>query len=176
MIRHILALVALVITVGTVWKLVSTDIEVDSLGKVDEIFRKSDLLVEMGKKSAGAMGGASAPLTQIDTSAGLVEDKKDEADDKLKALREKAGNVGAFAVSNLYKSKCASCHGVNGEGGIGSKIIGLAYDNVSQSLKDFKDGTKKNYVMYGLLQNLNDEELDVLAKEIAEFAEKAKAQ
>ncbi len=176
MIKHILALMALVITVGTVWKLVSTDVEVDSLGKVNEIFRKSDLLVEMGKKSAAAMGGSSAPLTQIDTSVGLVEDKKDEADDKLKALREKAGNVGAFEVSNLYKSKCSSCHGVNGAGGIGSKIIGLSYDNVTKSLKDFKDGTKKNYVMYGLLQNLNDEELDALAKEIAEFAEKAKAQ
>jgi len=176
MIRHILALLALVLTLGTVWNLISIDKEIDALGKVDEIFRKSDLLVEMGKKSANAMGASSAPLTQIDTSVALVEDKKDGADDKLKALREKAGNIGAFEVSNLYKSKCSSCHGVNGQGGIGSKIIGLTYDKISQSLKDFKDGTRKNYVMYGLLQNLSDEQLDTLAKEIAEFADKAKAQ
>ncbi|HIP60793.1 MAG TPA: hypothetical protein EYH01_10245 [Campylobacterales bacterium] len=181
MIKHILALLVLVITAGTFWNLVSTDKEIDALGKVDEIFRKSDLLVEMGKKSAssGTMSGTSGPLTMIDSSSALVEDEKDkkaEVDDKLKALREKAGNVGAFEVSILYKSKCASCHGVNGEGGIGSKITGLTYDSVSQSLKDFKDGTKKNYVMYGLLQNLNDEELETLSKEIAEFAQKAKAQ
>jgi cytochrome c553 len=42
-------------------------------------------------------------------------------------------------------------------------------------LKDFKSGAKKNYVMYGLLQNLKDEELDSLAKEISEFASKAEA-
>ena len=176
--RHILALLALVITLGTVWHLISVDKDIDALGKVEEIFRKSDLLVELGKKSAssGAMSGGSAPLTSIDSSSALVEDdKKSEVDDKLKALREKAGNVGAFKVSQLYKSKCASCHGVNGEGGIGPKVIGQSYEKVSTELMAFKKGDKKNYVMYGLLQNLSDEDLDILAKEIAEFADRAKA-
>lgn len=180
MIRHILALLALVVTLGTVWNLISTDKEIDALGKVDEIFRKSDLLVELGKKSAsaGAMSGGSAPLTQIDSSSALVEDEKNkqsEVDDKLKALREKAGNVGGFEVSLLYKSKCASCHGVNGEGGIGPKVIGQSYEKVSTELTAFKKGDKKNYVMYGLLQNLSDEDLDILAKEISEFAARAEA-
>ena len=176
MIRHILALLALVVTLGTVWHLVSVDKDIDALGNVDEIFRKSDLLVELGKKSASAGALSSGPLTPIDSSSALVEDeKKDEADDKLKALREKAGNIGAFKVSLLYKSKCASCHGVNGEGGIGTKIIGQSYEKVSKKLVAFKTGEKKNYVMYGLLQNLSDEELDTLAKEIAEFADKAEA-
>ncbi len=176
--RHILALLALVITLGTVWHLISVDKDIDALGKVEEIFRKSDLLVELGKKSAssGAMSGGSAPLTSIDSSSALVEDdKKSEVDDKLKALREKAGNVGAFKVSQLYKSKCASCHGVNGEGGIGPKVIGQSYEKVSTELMAFKKGDKKNYVMYGLLQNLSDEDLDILAKEIAEFEQRAKA-
>ena len=176
MIKHILALLALVVTLGTVWQLISIDKEIDALGKVEEIFRKSDMLVEMGKKSAssGTMA-TSATLTAIDSSSALVEDKKSEVDDKLKALREKAGNVGAFKVSQLYKSKCASCHGVNGEGGIGPKVIGLDYEQLTKSLTEFKDGTKKNYVMYGLLQNLSNEELDTLAKEIAEFEDRAKA-
>lgn len=177
MMRHILALGALVITLGTVWNLISIDKEIDALGKVEEIFRKSDLLVEMGKKSASSGAMSSAPLTQIDSTSALVEDEKkqSEVDDKLKALRDKAGNVGAFKVSQLYKSKCASCHGVNGEGGIGPKVIGQNYEKLSTDLTEFKTGDKKNYVMYGLLQNLSDEDLDTLAKEVAEFAKRAEA-
>ncbi len=174
MIRHILALLALVVTLGTMWYLVGIDKDIDAMGKVNEIFRKSNLLVELGKKSANAGALTSAPLTPIDSSSALIEDKKDnKADDKLKALREKAGNVGGFEVSLLYKSKCSSCHGVNGEGGIGPKIIGHDYTKVSTMLTAFKSGEKKNYVMYGLLQNLSDEELDTLAKEISEFATRA---
>jgi cytochrome c553 len=176
MIRHILAILGLVVTLGTFWYLYKVDVEVDSMGKVKEIFRKSDLLVELGKKSANAgtlETGGSAPLVAMDEAP--KESKDNQADDKLKALREKAGNVGGFKVSQLYKSKCASCHGYNGEGGIGPKLIGHSYEKVSTMLKDFKSGAKKNYVMYGLLQNLKDEELDSLAKEISEFASKAEA-
>jgi cytochrome c553 len=178
MIRHILALAALLVTLGTIWHLMRIDKEIDALGKVEEIFKKSDMLVELGKKSAssGTLSGASAPLTPIDSSTALAEDKKkDESEDKLKALKEKAGNVGGFKVSQLYKSKCASCHGYNGEGGIGPKLIGHDYKRVSTMLIDFKSGAKKNYVMYGLLQNLSDENLDTLAKEISEFEAKAAA-
>lgn len=178
MIRHILALLGLVVTLGTVWHLIGVDKEVDSLGKVKEIYRKSDLLVELGKKSAnaGALSGSSAPLAPIDSASALVEDeKRDEADDKLKALREKAGNVGGFEVSLLYKSKCASCHGFNGEGGVGPKLIGHTSQKVLIMLTDFKSGDKKNYVMYGLLQNLSDEDLKTLSDEIGAFAHKAEA-
>ena len=177
MIRHILALLALVVTLGTVWHLVSVDKDIDALGNVDEIFRKSDLLVELGKKSAsaGALSGGSAPLAPIDSSSALVEDKKkNEVDDKLKALREKAGHIG-FDVSHLYKSKCSSCHGYNGEGGVGPKLIGHTQEKVLTMLTDFKSGAKKNYVMYGLLQNLSDEDIKILSDEIGEFAQKAKA-
>ena len=177
MIRHILALLGLVVTLGSVWHLISVDKEVDSMGKVKEIFRKSDLLVELGKKSAnaGALTGTSAPLAPIDSSSALVEDeKKDEVNDKLKALREKAGHIG-FDVSLLYKSKCSSCHGYNGEGGVGPKLIGHTEEKVLTMLTDFKSGAKKNYVMYGLLQNLSDEDIKSLSDEIGKFAQKAEA-
>jgi mono/diheme cytochrome c family protein len=179
MIRHILAALGLVVTLGTFWHLISIDKEIDALGKVDEIFRKSELLVELGKKSANSgqlTQGGSAPLAPIDSSSGLVEDnKKSETEDKLKALKEKAGNIGGFKVSILYKSKCSSCHGYNGEGGVGPKLIGHTEEKVLTMLTDFKSGSKKNYVMYGLLQNLSDEDLKTLAKEIGEFAQKAEA-
>ena len=179
MIKNILAGLGLLATIGTFVYLIQVDKEIDAMGKVDEIFRKSDLLVEMGKKSAssGTISGGSAPLVSMDSAAAATPEKdtKKEEEDKLKALKEKAGNVGGFKVSALYKTKCASCHGVNGEGGIGPKVIGLSYDNVSKSLVDFKSGDKKNYVMYGLLQNLSDEDMGALAKEISEFADRAKA-
>ena len=177
MIKNILAGLGLVVTLATFTYLYQVDKEIDAMGKVDEIFRKSDLLVEMGKKSAssGAMSGSAAPLAPIESAATAPKDTQKEGEDKLKALRDKAGNIGGFKVSTLYRTKCASCHGVNGEGGIGPKVIGQSYENISQSLVDFKSGAKTNYVMYGLLQNLNDEDLDTLAKEISEFAERAKA-
>ena len=178
MIKNILAGLGLIVTIGTFIYLYQVDKEIDAMGNVKEIFRKSDLLVEMGKKtaSAGAVSGGSAPLVSMDSTAAVTKkDTKKEGEDKLKALRDKAGNIGGFKVSTQYKTKCASCHGVNGEGGIGPKLIGLSYEKVSTSLTDFKSGAKKNYVMYGLLQNLSDEDLDALAKEISEFADRAKA-
>ncbi len=42
--------------------------------------------------------------------------ENDIEQEKLKALRDKAGNSASFAVSNDYRSKCASCHGVDGSG------------------------------------------------------------
>ena len=178
MIKNILAGLGLIVTIGTFVYLIQVDKEIDAMGNVEEIFRKSDLLVEMGKKSAssGAKSGGSAPLASMDSATATTKkDTKKEGEDKLKALRDKAGNIGGFKVRAQYKTKWASCHGVNGEGGIGPKVIGLSYDNVSKSLVDFKSGTKKNYVMYGLLQNLSDEDLDALAKEISEFSDRAKA-
>ncbi len=162
MIRHIFALLAFVITLGTFWFLFEVDKEVDAIGNVNEIFRKSDLLVELGKKSSS---------TGVMSEIAPVQEKEDD-EDKLKALKDKAGNVGKFKVSSLYKIKCASCHGINGEGSIGPKIIGLSYEKISKSLDDFKSGEKKNYVMYGLLQNISEAELIALAKEISEFSSK----
>lgn len=178
MIKNILAGLGLIATIGTFVYLVQVDKEIDAMGNVEEIFRKSDMLVEMGKKtaSAGAVSGGSAPLVSMDSAAAATKkDTQKEGEDKLKALRDKAGNIGGFKVSVQYKTKCASCHGVNGEGGIGPEVIGLEYEKVSTALTDFKSGAKKNYVMYGLLQNLSDEDMDALAKEISEFADRAKA-
>ena len=178
MIKNILAGLGLLATIGTFVYLIQVDKEIDAMGNMEEIFRKSDLLVEMGKKTAssGAMSGGSAPLVSMDSAvAAPAKDTKKEGEDKLKALREKAGNVGGFKVSALYKTKCASCHGVNGEGGIGPEVIGQKYEKVSKALIDFKSGAKKNYVMYGLLQNMSDEDLDTLSREISEFADRAKA-
>ena len=111
------------------------------------------------------------------------EDKSDreKEDDALSALRDKAGNVGAFQVSQAYKSKCASCHGVNGSGEqngkklMGPKLFGQDTEKLYTDLIDFKAGRKENMIMKGLLMNLSKEDLRVFADEIGEFPARAKA-
>jgi cytochrome c553 len=114
-------------------------------------------------------------------AATKIEEKSDRAkeDDKLNALREKAGNAGAFEVSQAYKSKCSSCHGVNGSGMqngkklMGPKLFGQSADKLYKDLTDFKAGRKENMIMKGLLIKLSEDDLRVLADEIGEFPARA---
>ena len=113
-----------------------------------------------------------------------IEEKDDRAKemDKLQALRDKAGNAGAFEVSQAYKSKCSSCHGVNGSGEqngkklMGPKLFGQSADEIFTKLVDFKAGRKENMIMKGLLIKLSKEDLRVLGDEIGEFPARAAAQ
>lgn len=113
----------------------------------------------------------------------VVEEKDDRQKemDKLSALRDKAGNVGGFKVSRAYKSKCASCHGVNGSGFqngkpmMGPKLFGQSSEKIYKDLVEFKAGRKENVVMKGLLISLSEEDLKVFADEIGEFPARAEA-
>ncbi len=115
------------------------------------------------------------------TAKTAEKDDRKKEQDKLRALREKAGNVGAFKVSQAYKSKCASCHGVNGSGEqngkplMGPKIFGQSAEVLYQKLIDFKAGRKENVVMKGLLMGLSQEDLKTFAEEIGEFPARAAA-
>ncbi len=104
-----------------------------------------------------------------------AEDDRKIEQDKLKALRDKAGNVGKFKVSDDFKQKCASCHGMNGEGIIGPKLIGQSSDVIYKKLMDYKSGRKENLVMKGLLLSLDKDKLKELSIEIGEFEQRAKA-
>jgi cytochrome c553 len=118
------------------------------------------------------------------TATAKVEEKDDRKKemDKLSALRDKAGNAGAFKVSNEYKSKCSSCHGVNGSGEqngkalMGPKLFGQSADIIYKDLIDFKSGRKENMIMKGLLMHLEEEDLRRFADEIGEFPARAEAQ
>ena len=120
-------------------------------------------------------------MTAAKTVAIEEKDDRKKEDDKLNALRDKAGSAGAFQVSNEYKSKCASCHGVNGSGVqngkpmMGPKIFGQSAEKLYKDLVEFKSGRKENVVMKGLLIPLNDEDLKRLADEIGEFPARAAA-
>ncbi len=112
-----------------------------------------------------------------------IEEKDDrqKENDKLNALRDKAGNIGTFKVSQQYKSKCASCHGANGSGFqngrkmMGPPLFGQTSEEIYTSLVEFKSGRKENVIMKGLLINTDESELRVFADEIGEFTARAEA-
>ena len=166
MIRHIIAAIAGALTIAAILYMAKLDSEVHKLQMIHEIIEKSKMEVELPQKAA------TPQPTQQQVSA---KKEESEAEKKLKVLKEKAGRMSAFEVSPEYRRNCASCHGINGGGSIGPKLIGKSEEYIYQALVDFKTGKRKNYVMYGLLQNMDDEELKKLAQEIAGFAEKLKA-
>jgi len=168
MIRHIIAVLATLLALGAYWFMAQQDQKAERFAKIREIIEKTKMEVPVAKKPA------PKPVAES-SGSGTAQKQEDEAAKKLKALRERAGNLSAFKVSPLYKQKCSSCHGVNGEGIIGPKLMGLSAEKVYQDLQDFKSGKRKNYVMYGLLSKMDDKQLKELADEIGTFEAKMKA-
>jgi len=138
-----------------------------------------------GAYNGGEAGKVIENLADIQKKK-IDSQPKEKSDDQkvadaLRALREKAGNIGAFKVSQKFKSKCSSCHGVNGSGFqngkkmMGPKLFGQSEEVILKDLRDFKSGRKENMIMKGLLMSLNDNDLQELAKEIGEFPARAAA-
>ncbi|WP_457747507.1 c-type cytochrome [Sulfurimonas sp.] len=106
---------------------------------------------------------------------------REKENEELNALRQKAGNMAAFKVSDEYKSKCSSCHGVNGSGEqngkklMGPKLFGQSSDAIYTKLENFKSGRVENMVMKGLLIHMNEDDLKRFANEIGEFPARAEA-
>jgi len=171
MIRHLIAAIAVALTLGAYWFMAQQDQKAERFKHIQEIIRKTQMEKVKVSNTVQPIRQQSAQTG----TAGSGKKKEDEAAKKLKALRERAGNLMAFKVSPLYKQKCSSCHGVNGEGIIGPKLLGLSSDKVYQALVDFKSGKRKNYVMYGLLSKMDDQQLKDLSQEIGTFADKLKA-
>jgi len=121
-------------------------------------------------------------MSNVGSAKMAEKDDRAKEEDKLRALREKAGNAGAFEVSQAYKSKCSSCHGVNGSGMqngkklMGPKLFGQGADEIFKKLVDFKSGRKENMIMKGLLIKLTEDDLRTFADEIGEFPARKAAQ
>jgi len=133
---------------------------------------------EQGKVIKDIGNGRVAQAKDSEPKEKSDREKEDQA---LNALREKAGNIGGFKVSDEYKSKCSSCHGVNGSGMqygkklMGPALFGQSADEIFTKLDDFKAGRKENMIMKGLLIHLTKEDLRRLADEIGEFPARAEA-
>ena len=171
MIRHIIAAITTILALWAMFLVYQSDKEVNKLEEIHKMIAKTEIKVNLDT--------STKPIVQEKTGEDQSknidqeqEKKKKELDEKLQALKNKAGNVSAFKVSPLYKQKCSSCHGVNGEGIIGPKLIGDSSEKIYQDLQDFKSGKRKNYVMYGLLSKMDEDQLKQLADEIGTFEQK----
>ena len=104
----------------------------------------------------------------------VQQEMKDEDEAQIKALKDKAGNVAEFKVSRNYRSKCASCHGVDGRGILGPNLFGKSSEDIYSKLLDYKAGRLENAIMKGLLMNIEEKELKELSDEIGSFKDKVK--
>ncbi|WP_457594451.1 c-type cytochrome [Hydrogenimonas sp.] len=168
MIRHIIAAIATLLAIWAVVFMMELDKKAERFEQIRQMIEKTKMEVPVQK--------SITPIRQPETSAAEEAKKaEDEVAKKLKALKERAGSAMAFKVSPLYKQKCSSCHGVNGEGAVGPRLIGKSEEAVYEALTAFKSGKRKNYVMYGLLAKMSDSDLKALSKEIGTFKEKLEA-
>jgi cytochrome c553 len=177
MIKHIVAAIATLLALAAMYRVYQLDAEVNKVEEINRMIAKTQVKVKLDNVTQPVQQTQTAIETMSkEEVAKEQEKKKKELDEKLQALKNKAGNVAAFKVSPLYKQKCSSCHGVNGEGIIGPKLVGLSAEKVHQDLVDFKSGKRKNYVMYGLLSKMDEEQIQALSDEIGSFEAKLKAQ
>ncbi len=167
MIRNIIAAIAVILAIWASVNMFNLDMEANKFQRISELIKSTAM---EDKK----LTNVQQPVVQqpVQTQEAAASKKNDEVAEKLKALREKAGNLAAFKTSPLYKKSCASCHGNIGEGIIGPKLLGDSKEKILAALQDFKSGKRKNYVMYGLLSNMTDQQLEDLANEISTFQQK----
>ena len=167
MIRNIIAAVAVLLAIWASVYMIGLDKEANKMQRISKLIKST----AMEDKKLGA---TQQPVQQqpVQTQTVSTQKQDDEIAKKLNALKQKAGNIAAFKTSTLYKKSCASCHGNIGEGIIGPKLIGQSKEKLLNALQDFKSGKRKNYVMYGLLGNMTDQQLEELATEISGFQAK----
>ena len=90
---------------------------------------------------------------------------------KIKQLQNSVANQPSEGVSKRYLTSCAPCHGANGKGVMAHKISVKSKDEILARLKDYKENKVPNSLMKGLLNNVTDEDLGLLADEISKFKE-----
>jgi len=166
--KHIVALITIGLAVWAAVYMAQLDAEVHKLDKIAKLIKST----AMEDSKLGGVKPKNKPVTVTKKTQPSQASQSKEMEEKLRALKEKAGNLAAFSVSPLYKKQCASCHGNVGEGIIGPKLRGRDKEYILANLKAFKEGTRKNYVMYGLLSRLDDAQLEELATEIGTFQAK----
>ncbi len=166
--KHIIAVIAVGLAAWASVYMLGLDTEVHKMDSIARIIKST----AMEDSKLGGQTVKTKPVVHTQAKASPAKSQTKEMDKKLAALRERAGNLAAFSVSPLYKKSCASCHGNVGEGIIGPKLMGRTKDYILTNLKAFKDGSRKNYVMYGLLSKMPDSDLESLATEIGTFQAK----
>ncbi|MDR0247418.1 MAG: hypothetical protein LBI16_03350 [Burkholderiales bacterium] len=125
----------------------------------------------MGTKHEDVSVTAAQPAISAEGSSSGAGDAQSmtEADTKLQELKEQQGAAPIEGLSLLYLVKCSSCHGRDGRGPVGPSIAGKSQEENMAVLMKYKLKQVPNSAMLGLLEKTSDEELEMLAKEIAAF-------
>ncbi len=164
MIKHIIAGISVILAVWATVYMYGLDKEAHKLQNIAQIIEKSNITIKKVVKKV--------VIKEMITAGSNSKSSNDAANKELEALKASSRGISAFKVSKLYTKNCSSCHGDIGQGVIGPRLMGRTKKFVLTNLEDFKSGVRKNYIMYGLLQNLSKKQLVKLATEIATFQSK----
>lgn len=141
-----------------------TDINVNTLAKISAI---------VGTTKPQPVTEVIVQTPSVKTQEAIEKEREAEQNKqalKVKALEDRAGSLGKFKVSQLYKSNCAPCHGVNGEGAMGTKLLGLKQDAMMQTLLDYKQHQEEMHI--AVLDHMSKEEIQSVIDEISRFEAK----
>jgi cytochrome c553 len=72
-------------------------------------------------------------------------------------------------LSPNFIRKCSACHDHYANGIIGPSLLTKSEAEIAKMIGEFKSNTKKNVLMVQLVKQMDDKEINALAKEIAEF-------
>ena len=74
-------------------------------------------------------------------------------------------SLNAASAAQATASKCIACHGANGISANGAwpNLVGQSKDYLVAALKAYKDGTRKNGMMAGVVKGLNEAETEGVA-------------
>lgn len=160
--QHFIMLIALLIAAGTSAYVFKTDMEVDTLGKISKVIHAS--------KPTVPTAIIETPEPTAEQKEAIIQEREEQRKEqelKVKALEKRAGSAGKFKVSPMYKSNCAPCHGVSGEGNVGPKLVGLSKDAMLEKILEYK--TNEDEMHIAVIEYMSEEDMEKLAEEIAQF-------
>lgn len=106
---------------------------------------------------------------------GASQKQRNALDANLHVRSPYEGLEASLMVKKLSKEfivKCSACHNDYANGIIGPSLLGKDAKYIYDKIMQFKNGTKKNVLMEGLISHMSDEEIRSIAQEIHEFNEK----
>lgn len=159
--QHFVMLIAVLVGTGTSAYVLKTDIEVDTLGKISSLINGSKAKIPVTTET---------PEPSTEQKEAIIQEREEQRKEqelKVKALERRAGSAGKFKVSQMYKSNCAPCHGVSGEGNVGPKLVGLNKDEMLKKILEYKTNEEEMHI--AVIEYMSDEDMEKLAEEIAQF-------
>jgi cytochrome c553 len=78
-------------------------------------------------------------------------------------------NLISMNLSKNYIVKCSSCHDDYANGVVGPSLLHKSADEIADKIRAYKNLTQVNVLMKYLVSQMDDEEIESLAKEIAQL-------